>query len=65
MIYMLMGYAHAALARRLEAIRTLERGERGQGDGRRAGTGDGRVRRPDPARIAAEGGNGRGDERVQ
>jgi hypothetical protein len=31
MIYMLMGYAHAALVRRIEAIRALAGGERGQG----------------------------------
>jgi Flp pilus assembly pilin Flp len=31
MIYLLMGYAHAAMVRRLEAIRGLARGERGQG----------------------------------
>jgi hypothetical protein len=31
MIYLLMGYAHAAIARRLGAIRALAAGERGQG----------------------------------
>jgi Flp pilus assembly pilin Flp len=31
MIYMLMGYAHALLVERVKAIRTLARGERGQG----------------------------------
>jgi Flp pilus assembly pilin Flp len=31
MIYMLMGFAHAAVERRLRAIRTLVRGEAGQG----------------------------------
>ena len=31
MIYELMGYAHAALSRRLRAIRALAEGERGQG----------------------------------
>jgi Flp pilus assembly pilin Flp len=31
MIYLLMGYAHAAVARRWEAIRMLAKGERGQG----------------------------------
>lgn len=31
MIYALMGYAHAALAARLQAARTLLAGERGQG----------------------------------
>jgi len=31
MIYMLMGYAHAVWTHRLEAIRALVRGERGQG----------------------------------
>jgi Flp pilus assembly pilin Flp len=31
MIYMLMGCAHAMLVCRMEAIRTLARGERGQG----------------------------------
>jgi Flp pilus assembly pilin Flp len=31
MIYLLMGYAHATVARRWEAIRGLARGERGQG----------------------------------
>jgi hypothetical protein len=31
MIYLLMGYAHAAVARRLEAIPVLAKGERGQG----------------------------------
>jgi Flp pilus assembly pilin Flp len=31
MIYALMGYAHTLLMQRLEAIRTLARGERGQG----------------------------------
>jgi Flp pilus assembly pilin Flp len=31
MIYLLMGYAHAAAVRRLETIRGLARGERGQG----------------------------------
>jgi Flp pilus assembly pilin Flp len=30
-IYMLMGYANAAIERRVRAIRTLIRGERGQG----------------------------------
>ncbi|HEX3173264.1 MAG TPA: hypothetical protein VHQ43_03475 [Solirubrobacterales bacterium] len=31
MIYLLMGYAHAAMSRRLQAIRALAAGERGQG----------------------------------
>jgi hypothetical protein len=31
MIYMLMGYAHAAAVRRLQALRTLARGDGGQG----------------------------------
>jgi len=31
MIYVLMGYAHAAVARRLQTIRALVAGERGQG----------------------------------
>ncbi len=31
MIYLLMGYAHAAIAQRLRAIRALAGGERGQG----------------------------------
>jgi Flp pilus assembly pilin Flp len=31
MVYALMGYAHALLMQRLEGIRTLVRGERGQG----------------------------------
>lgn len=31
MIYALMGYAHAAIVQRLQAIRTLAFGERGQG----------------------------------
>lgn len=31
MIYLLMGYAHAAVERRLRAIRALVAGERGQG----------------------------------
>ena len=31
MIYALMGYAHAAVTRRLRAIRDLAEGERGQG----------------------------------
>jgi Flp pilus assembly pilin Flp len=31
MIYMLMGYAHAVLERRVRAIRALVDGERGQG----------------------------------
>ena len=31
MIYMLMGFAHAALERRLRTIRALVRGEAGQG----------------------------------
>jgi Flp pilus assembly pilin Flp len=31
MIYMLMGFAHAAVERRLRTIRTLVRGEAGQG----------------------------------
>jgi Flp pilus assembly pilin Flp len=31
MIYMLMGYAHAVWTQRLEAIRALVKGERGQG----------------------------------
>lgn len=31
MIYMLMGYAHAAIVRRWLAIRALATGERGQG----------------------------------
>jgi Flp pilus assembly pilin Flp len=31
MIYVLMGYAHAAVTRRLQAIRSLVAGERGQG----------------------------------
>jgi Flp pilus assembly pilin Flp len=31
MIYVLMGYAHAAIAERLQAIRRLAGGERGQG----------------------------------
>ncbi len=31
MIYMLMGYAHAAVERRMRAIRRLAGGERGQG----------------------------------
>ena len=31
MIYVLMGRAHAAIARRLQAIRDLAEGERGQG----------------------------------
>ena len=31
MIYMLMGYAHAAIERRVRAIRSLAAGERGQG----------------------------------
>ncbi|MEX2108136.1 MAG: hypothetical protein WD827_04525 [Solirubrobacterales bacterium] len=31
MIYALMGYAHAAVVRRVQAIRALADGERGQG----------------------------------
>lgn len=31
MVYGLMGYLHAAVARRVSAIRTLAEGERGQG----------------------------------
>lgn len=31
MIYLLMGYAHAAATRRIDAILRLARGERGQG----------------------------------
>ena len=31
MIYTLMGYAHAAIGRRVEAIRSLLNGDRGQG----------------------------------
>ena len=31
MIYTLMGYLHAAVARRVQAIRALAAGERGQG----------------------------------
>jgi Flp pilus assembly pilin Flp len=31
MIYLLLGYAHAAIVRRSEAIRALVGGERGQG----------------------------------
>jgi hypothetical protein len=31
MIYALMGYAHAAIAQRVRAIRSLVEGERGQG----------------------------------
>jgi hypothetical protein len=31
MIYALMGYAHAVISRRLQEIRTLAFGERGQG----------------------------------
>jgi hypothetical protein len=31
MIYLLMGYAHAAIVERVRAIRTLAGGERGQG----------------------------------
>jgi Flp pilus assembly pilin Flp len=31
MIYVLMGYAHAAVVRRLQTIRALVGGERGQG----------------------------------
>jgi len=31
MIYALMGYAHAVIARRMQEIRTLAFGERGQG----------------------------------
>jgi len=31
MIYALMGYAHAAVARRLQAVHALVAGERGQG----------------------------------
>ena len=31
MIYLLMGYAHTAIAQRLRAIRALAGGERGQG----------------------------------
>ena len=31
MIYLLMGYAHTVLVQRLGAIRTLAKGERGQG----------------------------------
>jgi hypothetical protein len=31
MIYALMGYAHAAIAQRARAIRSLAEGERGQG----------------------------------
>lgn len=31
MIYMLMGYAHAAIARRWQQIRALAEGDRGQG----------------------------------
>ncbi len=31
MIYLLMGYAHAAVERRMRAIRALVAGERGQG----------------------------------
>ena len=31
MIYLLMGYGHAAIVRRLGAIRALAAGERGQG----------------------------------
>jgi Flp pilus assembly pilin Flp len=31
MIYVLMGYAHAAVVRRLQTIRALVAGERGQG----------------------------------
>ena len=31
MIYLLMGYAHAAVTQRLRAIRVLAAGERGQG----------------------------------
>ncbi len=31
MIYVLMGYVHAAITRRAEAIRALAAGERGQG----------------------------------
>ena len=34
MIYMLMGRAHAAIARRVRAIRALAEGERGQGSSR-------------------------------
>ncbi len=31
MIYVLMGYAHAAIVQRVRAIRDLAKGERGQG----------------------------------
>jgi hypothetical protein len=35
MIYMLFGYAHAAIERRMQAIRSLLAGESGQGTGER------------------------------
>ena len=56
MFYALMGRLHALVSRRVRAIQVLAGG---------AGAGDGRVRRPDSAGLAADGGNGGGDERVQ
>jgi hypothetical protein len=55
MFYALMGRLHPLVLRRVRGIQRLAAGEKGQG----------LVRRPDPAGLAADGRDGRGDERVQ
>jgi hypothetical protein len=57
MLYKLAAYVHAFFFRRAQGIRAALEGERGQGTGR--------IRRSDPAGLAADGRHGGCDEGLQ